>query len=460
MGYKWVGPIAPYGTMTDDRRMFTMGTLEQRPSPLPLSYKAVSGGRGHEGSIVVGSIDHMDLTSNPIMASGRWLSAEDEPAVKPAMAKAKMGVIGPSVDLTKMSAAVTQNFGSEDERPYLDVESAKISGATLVHIPAFDAELRITTSDDSLPMAMTAAAWTLEWFDGELDREEINMGDEEDRSIVVAGGWQAPLTTTYDKEFGITPMPDGLVAGGGPLAPPLMAFDKPELPVGTILPWITPDGRFFTYVAPKDVCHTGFEECILSPPSKTDYMMFHQGSVLTQEGTIIRAGKISLGGGHANRQLGMQPAVEHYDNVSTAVAVVRAGEDEYGTFVAGALLPGVTDEQIATLRRSPLSGDWRYYAPADNLELIAALTVNTPGFPLTYVASGVQMSLTASYAITEVPGVQSPIPTQAAEFAVVDTTPQLEDEEDLKQRIEQLAAIMAADAALRAQELKAMTEVS
>jgi hypothetical protein len=248
---------------------------------------------------------------------------------------------------------------------------------------------------------------------------------------------------------------EGLVAGGGPLAPPKMAFTKPELPDGTILPWITPDGRFFTYVAPDDVCHTGFEDiCVLSPKSKTEYQRFHQGSCLTSEGDIIRTGKISLGGGHASPQLGMQPAIDHYDDVSTAVAVVRAGEDEYGTWVAGALLPGVTDEQIATLRRSPLSGDWRYYAPVDNLELIAALCVNTPGFPLTYVVDGQQLSLVASYQIGTTADVASP-----AELTV-DVQPAVEPVDDAGKtaRIEALAAIVAADQVARAARLAALQE--
>ena len=43
-----------------------------------------------------------------------------------------------------------------------------------------------------------------------------------------------------------------------------------------------------------------------------------------------------------------------------------------------ALRPGLSDEQVRTLRASPLSGDWRYID--GQLELVGALAVNLPGF--------------------------------------------------------------------------------
>ncbi|MEV4895107.1 hypothetical protein AB0K48_37590 [Nonomuraea sp. NPDC055795] len=77
---------------------------------------------------------------------------------------------------------------------------------------------------------------------------------------------------------------------------------------------------------------------------------------------------------------GAPAAVAHYDNTCAQIAVVRAGEDEHGIWVAGALIPGVTPEQVAELRRSPLSGDWREVR--GRLELVAALAVNSSGFPI------------------------------------------------------------------------------
>jgi hypothetical protein len=77
---------------------------------------------------------------------------------------------------------------------------------------------------------------------------------------------------------------------------------------------------------------------------------------------------------------------------------VAVGEDAHGIWVAGALRPDVTADKVRALRASPLSGDWRRIG--NNLELVAALAVNTPGFPIPrpsgLVASGHVQSLVAS----------------------------------------------------------------
>jgi len=71
-------------------------------------------------------------------------------------------------------------------------------------------------------------------------------------------------------------------------------------------------------------------------------------------------------------------AVKHYDDTKSAVADVAAGGDIYGIWVAGSLRPEVTASQIRTFRASPPSGDWRMIN--GNLELVAACSVNVPGF--------------------------------------------------------------------------------
>jgi len=78
--------------------------------------------------------------------------------------------------------------------------------------------------------------------------------------------------------------------------------------------------------------------------------------------------------------VGLRAAVQHYDDTSKAVAVVRAGEDRFGIWVAGVLLPWVDDHTKLDLGLSPLSGDWRRVGGA--YEMIAALAVNFPGFPV------------------------------------------------------------------------------
>jgi 2'-5' RNA ligase len=70
--------------------------------------------------------------------------------------------------------------------------------------------------------------------------------------------------------------------------------------------------------------------------------------------------------------------MDHYADTGRAVADVTIGEDRHGIWVAGKLRPGVSDADVATLRGSALSGDWRPIG--GNLELAGILAVNNPGF--------------------------------------------------------------------------------
>ena len=169
----------------------------------------------------------------------------------------------------------------------------------------------------------------------------------------------------------------GLVAAG--VVYKVEDFADPELSEPTSV--TVKDGRIWGHLACWGVCHTGFNDlCITAPHSEVDYHYFHQGQVATDEG-MLPVGKITLGTGHASLDWSKRAALEHYDNSGTAVAVVRAGEDQYGIWISGRILPGVSDEKLAELQRSPLSGDWRPMTVGGNYELIAALAVNVPGFP-------------------------------------------------------------------------------
>jgi hypothetical protein len=76
-----------------------------------------------------------------------------------------------------------------------------------------------------------------------------------------------------------------------------------------------------------------------------------------------------------------------YDHTGSAVADVVPYEDEVGIFLAGALRPGATPEQIRIARASDWSPDWRSFN--GNLEMVALLGVNLSGFVVDgLVASG------------------------------------------------------------------------
>jgi len=89
-------------------------------------------------------------------------------------------------------------------------------------------------------------------------------------------------------------------------------------------------------------------------------------------------------------------AVKHYDDTASALVDVVAGEDQFGIWVAGALRPEATPQQVRALRASAPSGDWR---PIGNrLELVAVCAVNVPGFPTvrSMVAGGQITALVAA----------------------------------------------------------------
>lgn len=188
-----------------------------------------------------------------------------------------------------------------------------------------------------------------------------------------------------------------ITAGGAPEFP-AADFADPGFSAATPLT-VDDDGRVRGHLALWSTCHTSFPDvCVTPPRSQTGYALFHAGEVVTDAGPLP-VGKITLGTGHADAKAGARPAAEHYDDTGTAVAVVRAGEDDHGIWVAGRLLGDVTGDQVATLRRSPLSGDWRRVN--GNLELVAALAVNVPGFPVPRAmaasgAAGQQLSLVAA----------------------------------------------------------------
>ena len=165
---------------------------------------------------------------------------------------------------------------------------------------------------------------------------------------------------------------------------------------------VTDEGRIFGHIATWDVCHISVgQACLTAPHSATNYAYFLTGEVSTDAGRVA-VGQVTMGGGHATQQAGLRAAISHYDSTSAAVADVTVGEDDHGIWFAGALRPDVGADDRRALMAAALSGDWRTVRVGrqENLEMVAALAVNVPGFPIprpsiaTYGAQ--QISLTAA----------------------------------------------------------------
>lgn len=211
--------------------------------------------------------------------------------------------------------------------------------------------------------------------------------------------WLAGLCANMHKEaIGVWPGQEGgghahsLLAAGAPImtlvaagvsVKPSAAFKDPNLtgPTATTIEEMA-DGslHIFGHLAAWGVCHIGIQDTCTTPPhSSMDYAMFRTGTVVTDEGRIA-VGQITMGTGHAGLKVNARNAVAHYDHTGTAIADVVVGEDSYGIWFSGLVRPTATQEQIDALQASALSGDWR--RNGTSLELVAALAVNVPGFPI------------------------------------------------------------------------------
>jgi len=214
--------------------------------------------------------------------------------------------------------------------------------------------------------------------------------------VASAHRWSTPVVT-LERE--------ALVAASVPEHPPVEWFVDPLFDAPCPLT-VTDDGQVFGHLALWETCHTGrpADVCLTPPRSQAAYAYFLTGYVraLGSDGfEDVPCGSLTMSTGHATTAPGTSAAaaIAHYEHTGCSVADVAVGEDEFGIWFAGALRSGVTAEQVREFRGGSLSGDWRFIS--GGLELVAALAVNVPGFPVPRVqaglaASGVQTALVAA----------------------------------------------------------------
>lgn len=419
----WSGVIGVEGELTGDGRFIEASALRWEDLPIPLRYAAVDMG-GHDGAEVVGRILTITRGSDGLInATGDF--DMDSPVGAEAARHVDKGLTqGISMDLDTVSFEVRvakellegdggffgPMFAVEDDEtatePEVDSEGrvtvmeikaddevmvttdARVRASTLVAIPAF-ARAKIAL-DAPLP-AEGASATTGLMPDGETPCSCDEDSPDFDADCECEAPADAPPPPAANAA-GV------LVAGAGPVQPPAGWFSDPHL-TGPSPLTITPEGRLYGHLAVWGTCHIAFTgQCVEPPHSPSAYAYFRTGSVLTSEGAEVATGAITLDTLHAGGALSAARAISHYEHTGRGVADVTAGEDAYGIWVAGALRPNVTEEQVRALRASPLSGDWRRLG--GSLEMVAALAVNVPGFPIPrpkgLVASGVMTSLVAS----------------------------------------------------------------
>lgn len=431
----WSGPLIFEGQMTGDGRYIQNNALRWDTLPVPLRYVENDTGE-HNGAQVVGHINTIarrpggviwgtgDFDTNDISVEAarkvheklqNGVSADlDDVSFTVKVAAEMLGELTP--DDAPAEPEVDENgritvLDIDSDAEVMDIDDARIRAATIVQVPAFEGA-RITL-DSAFPPA-----------DGPADQAPAEDGDS---SGTMPDG--SPCSCDEDDDdfdpdcscdeepgeeegdVGHEPPTEeaALVAAAIPMEPPAGWFTDPELPGPTPLT-ITDSGAVYGHLAIWGTCHRSFANtCVTPPRSATGYSHFRVGAVMTREGREIPVGHITLDTFHADKALSAASAAAHYENTGATVADVAVGDDDWGIWVAGALRPGTTPEQVRKLRASPLSGDWRAYG--GNLELVAALAVNVPGFPVPraegLVAAGRTTALVASGIVAQRPALRT-----------------------------------------------------
>lgn len=388
----WEGVIAREGEQTGDGRLIEEGALrwDELPIPLRVAFKDVGG---HDGAEVCGRIETVERREGgDIYATGTFDlgSAAGTEAYRQVSEQMSNGVSIDTDDVTFRIMAKADLAAADDDTddsPEADeegrvkvaamsssdevtvIESARLRAATLVAVPAF-ASARVYAAGQAPTPSEPAES-------GETDDSDAfsaSTGDADPRSR------------------------DALIAAAVPTAPPEAWFKDPGLTGPTALV-IEDDGRVYGHIAAWGTCHIGqIGKCVEPPTSPSNYAYFRTGALQTAEGTSVAVGHLTMDTGHAGPRDSATQAAAHYDNTGYVFADVAAGEDAYGIWVAGSLRPGIPAERVRIARSAPISGDWRTIR--GSLELVGALAVNVPGFPVPrprgLLASGEVKSLLAS----------------------------------------------------------------
>jgi hypothetical protein len=407
--YTLIAIVEGVDTGETPNRFITPGALEWENGPWALMGLATAthdaGGMDqNDPAVLCGFTSSYERQPGPtagtniIIGHGNFLSNEDGDYFADILAQGGRlpcsgdVIVGKMIETTDSESPIDPDGGPNTT---LTLESGQLVATTILpHSPAFS-QCFIQLGDNIEPTMPP------------------QQTDDQMPSVAASGlnvHWMTPNLCLPCGDMG-----DVLVAAGGPLKPPKSWFEDPGFYVGdgrmvkfegqgakgiisgyACPPTVTEDGEVYGYVAPWGVCHTGRKGCTVAPHSETGYIHFMRNPrvVETAEGDFVRTGCITANTGHADMDLAYRGAMDHYDNTAFQAADVVVGEDEFGIWYHGALRPNATEAQVRMLRASGISGDWR--GISGNYELVAALAVNQPGFPIAVTEDGLPKSMVAA----------------------------------------------------------------
>lgn len=337
--------LMPLGVLARDGAQMTATDVKLVDTKLPLAGKwQEKDSPGHEDGFTVAVLETVEVDGDWVVGTGFMLNT---PESAQAQEQSTLGVTQPSVEFVARESVMTDADGNvldemqaeemwwNGETIIMTYTTIEMLGFTMVSVPNF--------RDTSVTF-------------GEM--VERDNGEVEQEAIAASAALVIPVEPVYPEEL----------------------FSDPHLTELTPI-HVTNDGRVIGHAAPWDQCHTGKPgKCKTAYHSFNGYADFHQSHVKLEDGSRLRVGRLTVGGGHAVVGHGMAPAVEHYDNVATCWAKVRAGEDEHGIWVSGVVNPDADPAMVKLALGTPHSGHWERVGGAP--ELIGIHAVNTPGYPL------------------------------------------------------------------------------
>lgn len=339
MGRRFEALLIPTGVVGRSQGWMLASNVQLVDSALPLAMKwQKKADPGHDGAYTVAVIETLELRDGAVWGTGVML---DTPEAAEAALEAEKKVSRPSIELVARSEVLADSGGNPvsmetAEQMFMDgaaivsrIDVAEIVAATLVSVPEFrDAHMILgTEADAEHTQALVAAARTVE-----------------------------------------------------PDLYPAAFFQNPQLTEPTPI-HVTAEGRVVGHLACWETMHTAYPDMARTPyRSYSGYAEFHQSPVKLDNGDRLQCGRLTVGGGHAPAGRGPIAARQHYDDVTTCWAYVRAGEDDLGIWVSGAIEFHAPEDMVKRALQTPHSGHWERVN--GHPELLAGHAVNTPGFPI------------------------------------------------------------------------------
>ena len=429
---RWRGVLAQENIQTGDGRTIAPGALEWAPLPLPLGW-LIQEQHGDllAGAVQIGTITDIARTGDDVTGSGVIDDEIPEGAelirrltAGSASAGNRVGLsIDPDNWAVELWDTTVQESDGEADDDGLMILMASGSGPLVERRPrALAAAAGDPDNTDAgvLLMEDESGAWLERYtrlrirgvtacavaaFAGaylELDGEAVEgetepPAEDEGETVTAAALLRASAAPDVPPRAWFempepTPEMTGMADVYGMPVDELL-IEQPDGGLAVPLTW-TDDGRVFGHLARWGQCHVGYlSECVTAPPSNAAYAHYHVGQTVCADGSTISTGALTVDCDHAAAYLLAPEARDHYANSGLAAAALRATNGELGVWACGAYSPDLTASQLRVLRASSASGDWRRIGA--DLEFIAALAVNVPGFPIArefVTASGLHMA--------------------------------------------------------------------